>query len=378
MYKGKIARLIALDAKRNIVDKILIMIELVVCIVLLLIGLSGLYGANHIKYLYKDLNGVHIEGFSLEGMPENEKINLQNKILSENKVGKIELVTGAHGFDSKMAIYGYSSVMLDTVPIKLKQGKMFSDNYNTQEYREIILGYNFALKYQVGDFITDKDIGTIGNNKYKIIGFLQNNYGILDHQYRGVSNEVGIVKTDISTVMDGTIVFTNDNAETFMRKYGIYEYYLQDIEDNISRLRINTISQLLARNMDSFEQIMSFFNMFLIIALGVYFTTIVSTIVIRFNDNLLFNKNMVRIGVTKREFLLVKLINIAMIALISIIISVILVLTIVAPNIFALVEYATVSAELVVIATAIVLGSFVAIDIAEMFIMQKHLKKEQK
>lgn len=375
----KLSRLMALDLRRAIGDKIIIVIEVIICVVLLAIALSGITGANHLNYLYKDINGLYVRYLSMEGMSEGEQQNIVDQVFKDYDIGVIEL-EGSAGFfdrDSDMLVAGYNDVMLERVPIKLSKGNLFSENYITDEYTEIILDKSFSKKFKIGQIIssTDLKLDLIEAKNYKIIGFLQNNYGVLDNSFNAKSKEIGIVKINSKpTSLNYKMVFTNESATSFLQKYDLLKYQnTQSIGENI----YTSQDYLQTLTMDD-KQIMSFFTMFLVIALGVYFSTIISSIVIKYNDNLVFNKNLLKIGTTKKEFLLVKLVNILLVSVLCILVSLVLLLAIVEPNISAIANFATMGAGHILGSMAIVIFSYAISEILEVLFMFKNIVKEKK
>lgn len=368
-YK-KIGRLMSLDLRRSTGSKVLLALEMVVCVLLLAVAFSGLSGARHMQKLYSNLDGVYVQIFRLDS--EEQEQQIVDKIFAENQVGRIDLVDMI--FRGDMKLFGYNDVMLSKVPIKLSQGSLFSDSANTEEYRELILDNSFSKKFKVGQVITNADLGLNQECNYKIIGFLQNNYGVLDHQYNCATKGFGIVKTDQVIGLNDAIIFTDSSMQEFKQRYGIAQF--EGVGSN--SINFYTVQELYSMWTADGEQIMSFFQMFMLIAVCVYFSTIISAIVVKHNDNLIFNKNMLKIGTTRQEFLWVKLANVLAISVFCMLVSLILLLTIVAPNVSLIAKYATLSAGIIAGSMAIIILSYAAIEIAEVFVMYNKICKEKK
>lgn len=371
--KTKLGRLILLDLKRGLAQKIMLVIEIILCTLLIAVAFSGVAGGGQIDKLYKNLDGIYVESFLLEGMQYEDSVALGKQIVKENEVGEIRLQTFEWGADG-LVILGYIDVMLQKVPIKLSKGSMFSNNYHTAEYTELILDSSYKSKFKVGQIVNGKELNVNSEENYKIIGFLQNNYGVLNHQYNITFKNVGIVKTIASEEITNKIIFCNDSKDTFIQKYGLQAY----LNSETNGLRLYTTGEWKDWTSESFKQILSFFNMFTIIAFGVFFSTIMSALVVKYNDNLQFNKNMYKIGVTIKEFLIVKLVNVFAIALLCMVVTLTLLFGLIAPIVGKLLEFAIMSAGVAIGSIALVLLVYVIVELVEVYVMYKNIGREKK
>lgn len=376
MQNKKIRRLIALDLQRKIGEKIWLAIEIVLCTIFLIIAFSGVFGINRVNSVYKKLDGVYVDNFMLTGVSQEETNLIEQKILQENVVGNIDIFSMTMDRENNFRVYGYNDVMLEKFPLQLSEGSAFSDT-TQDEYNEIVLTSEFKKQFKIGQKLTDIDFGIQGEKKYKVVGFLKKDFGVLDSGYSYKNKNLGIVRSKSECGLSRSIVFSEKSVENFLNKYDLAKYILKDEANGVSALMVYTVQQWKENTLESYKQILSFFVMFFVIAMGVYLSTIISSVVIRYNDNLLFNKNMVRIGTTKKEFLLVKTVTITIISIVCIVLSSVIGVCAVAPNIVELLEYSSIGVWECVCANVVILGIYAILEIIEVCLTQRHFKKER-
>lgn len=379
MYKvsgSKLSKIMALDMKRGIADKIFIIIEMVLCIILISLAFTGVTGANFVNKTFKSFSpGFYIDYSSILGYDaetgehihdQKDKDNIA-KIVQENKVIQLDIFDRLANNTSDL-VYSYSTLMLEHIDLLIYKGNTFSEVDGSE--KEILLKYEYKDKYQIGESITGEDLGTLNKNqRYKVIGYLKQNYAIIGIGINITNNYLGIVKHD-APIQDLTssLIMTDLSRNDFIKKY--------DLENKpASRFTLKTIDEYINPMIADQSQINSFMLMFTIIALLVYFSSIISAIVIKHNNVLQINVNAIKIGATKEELLFAKCFNIAIITLLSAILGGIASAIIIPMFIAIMPTYATLSMGIIALSIVLVVLSYVVFELLELAFVYNHIKR---
>lgn len=381
----KFTRLLRYDLKNGFGDKILLFIELMLCILLLSSALSGLFRGHYIESVYEDVLNYHqivfypkhINADDYNEDEYNKQLATVKQIREENLIGFIggvSYITEPPTFVDERRFITFDNTMVEKSPLDVVKGRQLSPNNGG--LTQIVLNYDYIGDYELGDIVEPAELNIIDYKDelgmIEIVGFLDKN-AMVYVATGGVRYTAGVLSVP-SKVGDsffyGHIIINNISATDFTNTYelsdlSVNQYRLTSIRDDYD-----------ANYKSTHESMMSMINMFTILVILLLISSLMAITVVKYNNSMIRNTLMVKMGSTKQQMLAVKLFNMVFILLLASIVAG--VLTLLVPIVLGkIMDYFVIKFVYIVYSILIVGGMYSIAEGAQVVALYKSIKKEK-
>ena len=345
MKKGKsnkFSRLLKYDFKRGKLDKILLLVEMIICMVLVCYAFTGLFtGINANKVFVRFMNYSSLELSAVSKYDTNyteelyiEQVEIIKQIRTENEIGRIDLVPRTFGLSGKQFL-SYDETVIKYIDLDIAKGNQLSSNYDGTQ--DIVLNDDYISEYKIGDIISSTEFDfREGNGFYptdlKVVGFLEKdaivyrpNSGTPPTSVDGVVS----VPNDFSDYerISSSYIFNNIDSVEFAEKYNKELFVIESTDFGGEGVKYNSFDLKSIKSIyengykSTHDQIMSFMTMFAVISIFTLISSLMSITVVMYNKSKLRNTVMVKMGSTKGQMMAVKLVSMAIIMLLASIVA---------------------------------------------------------
>ena len=331
----RFARLLRYDFQSGIRDKVLLFIELVLCMVLVGYALTGIFTGVYVDEIVEDFLDYHAITISVVNEYDdnyseelyNEQVAIIKQINEENDIGRIDIIPRIVSGDNRFVernFLSYDQTAVEHLKVDVAKGSQLSTSYDGT--CDVVLNHDYIGKYEIGDVVDSKELNLMHGqgffaDKLKVVGFLEKGalvYRPIDGSKPEQVEGVVSVPNDTSDedYIHNSYIFNDIDIVEFKQKYNSDLFTLANTADGVEtkdyKFNVQSVQSLYEYSFaNSHEQILSFMVMFGTISVFILISSLMSIIVVKYGNTKTRNKLMVKMGSTKEQMLAIKLVNVA-------------------------------------------------------------------